>query len=208
MHSIEKETFTHQNTAKKHIPTTFRPLSEIPDYQPQFFDPHYQRDPYWDNHLYNQEKVEFKHSFDKLPEKIKDDDIFTDSHVSDKHRYALIDFWTVNPQLTNTSSLPNFRPPLNFEKRHYPVIDTGNNPQLQSVAGKNTKFLPLSWNLHLKNKKRMLHIAMDLGEIILDGFIDTGALMSAVSDADLQRIQFLAFRTFPTEGPPRTCKRW
>ena len=57
----------------------------------------------------------YKHNFDKPPEQIEDDDIFTDSHVSDKLRSALIDLWTVHPQLPNTSLLPKFRPLPNLQ---------------------------------------------------------------------------------------------
>ena len=39
MHLIENETPAHQNTAKQDIPTMFRLLPEIPDYEPQFIDP-------------------------------------------------------------------------------------------------------------------------------------------------------------------------
>ena len=33
----------HQETAKQNIPTPFRPLPEVADYEPHFFDPQYQR---------------------------------------------------------------------------------------------------------------------------------------------------------------------
>ena len=52
MHLINKETPTHHITAKQDIPTMFRPLPERPDYELQFIDSHYQRDPYWNDDLY------------------------------------------------------------------------------------------------------------------------------------------------------------
>ena len=43
---------------------------------------------------------------------------------------------------------------------------------------------------------------MDFGELPFDGFFDTGALTSAISEADSQKIQLLAPRTILQEGPP------
>ena len=97
---------------------------------PQFIGPQFQRDPYWDIDLYHQEKLEFKHSSDKSLEQTDEYDIFTDSHKSDKLRYALIDKWTVNPQQPNTSTLPKIRPRPIFKKCQNPVIDIEFIPQL------------------------------------------------------------------------------
>ena len=47
MYLIEKQTPIHHITAKQDILMIFQPLPEIPDYGPQFIDPHYQQDPYW-----------------------------------------------------------------------------------------------------------------------------------------------------------------
>ena len=43
---------------------------------------------------------------------------------------------------------------------------------------------------------------MDFGELNIDGLIDTGALSSAISEADLGKIRFLAPHTILNEGPP------
>ena len=58
----------------------------MPDFEPKFSDPGYQRDPYWDDYLYNQQKLRFKHNFEKSPEQIENADIITDSQVLDKLR--------------------------------------------------------------------------------------------------------------------------
>ena len=39
MHMNEKETHTNQKTVKHNAPTSFRPLPEILDYEPQFIEP-------------------------------------------------------------------------------------------------------------------------------------------------------------------------
>ena len=114
MHLFKKETPKHHKTVRQNIPTPFRTLPQIPDYEPQFIDPHCGQDPYWKDDLSDHDKLEYKHNFNKPPEQIEEDDIITHSHVSDKLRYALIGLWTVNPQLPITLPLPNFRQPPNF----------------------------------------------------------------------------------------------
>ena len=47
-------------------------------------------------------------------------------------------------------------------------------------------YVPLTTNLGLKNKRRMLCFSMDFGELTLDGLVDTGALSSAIPEADLR----------------------
>ena len=103
-----------------------------------------------------------------------------DAHVSDVLRYALIDLWTVNPYLPDTSPLPNFRPRPQNQQRQIAVIDDQVLPQLQVTQEGLTKFLPLSTNLPLKNQRKMLYFPMDFGELNIDGLIDTGALSGAI----------------------------
>ena len=43
---------------------------------------------------------------------------------------------------------------------------------------------------------------MDFGELNIDGLIDTGALSSAIPEADLRKIRLLAPHTILKEGPP------
>ena len=53
-------------------------------------------------------------------------DLRTDSHVSDALRYASIELWTENPQLLDTSTLPQFSSrPQNHQKKPA-VIDNQN----------------------------------------------------------------------------------
>ena len=56
MHLIRKETHTYQNEAKQSVPSPFRTLPGKPNYDPQIFDPQYQRDSYWDDGVYELEK--------------------------------------------------------------------------------------------------------------------------------------------------------
>ena len=53
-------------------------------------------------------------------------------------------------------------------------------------------YVPLTANLGLNHKSRMLYFPMDFGELTLDGLVDTGALSSAIPEADLRKIRLLA----------------
>ena len=77
-HLIRKDTPKHHTTIKQNISTPVQPLPQIPDYEPQLIDPHYELNLYWNDDMYDQDKLEYKHNFSKTPEQIGDDDIITD----------------------------------------------------------------------------------------------------------------------------------
>ena len=66
--------------------------------------------------------MEYKDTYNKPNDQIECDNLITDAHVSDALRHALIDLWTVNPHLPDTSPLPNFRPRPQNQQRHAAVI--------------------------------------------------------------------------------------
>ena len=132
--------------------------------------------------------MEYKDTYNKPNDQIECDDLITDAHASDALRYAVIDLWTVNPHLPDTSPLPNFRPRPQNQQRQTAVIDDQTLPQLQVTPDGLTRFLPLPTYLPLKNKRKTQYFAMDFGELNIDGLIDTGALSSAIPEADLRKI--------------------
>ena len=74
---------------------------------------------------------------------------------------------------------------------------------LHAVDTSNQKYVPLSTNLWLKQKRRMLYFPMDFGELTIDGLIDTGALSSAIPESDLKKIRLLTPKSIIEEaGPP------
>ena len=146
--------------------------------------------------------MQYKDTYNKPNDQIKSDDLITDAHVPDALRYALTDLRTVNPHLPDTSALPNFQPRPQNQQRQIAVIDDQILPQLQVTPDGLTKFLPLSTNLPLKNKRKMLYFPMDFGELNIDGLIDTSALSSAIPETDLRKIRLLAPHTILNEGPP------
>ena len=202
MHIIQKNFPTYEYEYTDNFETQFRPLPEAVAYDTFFVDPQYGLDPYWDEELYNQDQLEDKDTYIKPNDQIECDDLITDAHVSDALRYALIDLWTVNPHLPDTSALPNFRPRPQNQQRQTAVIDDQSLPQLQVTPDGLTRFLPLSTNLPFKNQRKMLYFPMDFGELNIDGLIDTGALSSAIPEADLRKIRLLAPHTILNEGPP------
>ena len=52
-------------------------------------------------------------------------------------------------------------------------------------------YLNLSANLTLKKKRHMYYFPIDFEKLTLDGLIDTGALTSAISEADLNKNKLL-----------------
>ena len=202
MHIIHKTLPTYEYDYTDNFDTHFRPLPEVVAYDPYFVDPQYGFDPYWDEETYDQDKLDYKETYKKLSNQIECDDLITDAHVSEALRYAVIDLWTVNPQLPDTSPLPNFRLRPQNQQRQIAVIDDQILPQLQVTPDGLTKFLPLSTNLPLKNKRKMLYFPMDFGELNIDGLIDTGALSSVIPEADLRKTRLLAPHTILNEGPP------
>ena len=135
-----------------------------------------------------------------LVTKFECDDLITDAQKSVTLRYALIDLWTVNPHLPDTSALPNFQPRPQNLQRQTAVIDDQILPQLQVTPDGFTRFLPLSTNLPVKKKRKMLYFSMDFGELNIDRLIDSGALSGAIPEADLRKIRLLAPHTKLNEG--------
>ena len=62
-------------------------------------------------------------------------------------------------------------------------------------------YVLLTTNLGLKNKSCMLYFLMGFGDLTLDGLVDTGALSSAIPEADLSKIRLLDPQSIVKEGP-------
>ena len=90
--------------------------------------------------------MEYKDTYNKSNDQIECDDLITDAHVSDALRYALIDWWTVNPHLPDTSALPNFQPRPQNQQRQIAVIGDqfttapGNTRRTHKVSAALNKF--------------------------------------------------------------------
>ena len=62
-------------------------------------------------------------------------------------------------------------------------------------------YVPLTTNLGIKYKRRMLYFPMYTGELTLDGLVDTGALSTAIPETDLRKIRVLSPQSSVKEGP-------
>ena len=202
MHLIHKTLPTYEYDYTDNFETQFRPFSEVVAYDTFIVDSQYGLKPYWEEDLYDQDKLEYKDTYNKPKKQIESDDLNTDAHVSDALRYALIDLWTVNPHLRDSSALPNFQLRPQNQQGQIAVIDDQILPQLQVTPDGLTRFLPLSTKLPLKNKRKFFYFPLDFGELNIDGLIDTGAVSSAFPEADLRKIRLLAPHTILNEGPP------
>ena len=156
IHMIHKTLPTYEYDYTDKFETQFRPLPEVVAYDTYSIDPQCGSDPYWDEDIYDQDKLEYKETYNQPNDQIKNDDLITDAHVSDALRYALIDLWTVNLLLPETSALPNSRPRLQNQQRREAVIGDEILSQLQVTPDGLKRLHPLSTNLLLKNKRKML----------------------------------------------------
>ena len=167
----------------KNFETTFRPLQLIDNYDPYFEDPQYGRDPYWDEEIYDQEKLDFYTNYTSESE-VEPDDWETDRKIKPFFTYVTIDLWSPNPQPQSPLAI-NSRTQRTISE---PLIDETIFSHIAVHSGPNGHYVPLSTNLELKSKRRMLYFPMDFGELTIDALIDTGALSSAIPQSDLRKI--------------------
>ena len=180
-----------------------RPLPEIPDYNPYYTDPDYGIDPYWDIHLYNQHHLSFYTDFTKRPTNIEPDCPATDSALNSVLKNASVDAWQTKPnpctltaQHTQGHQFDSLGPQVSLTT----AVEARFTNTLVTRQGE-PDYVQLTTNLGLKYKRRMLYFPMDFGELTLDGLVDTGALSSAIPEADLRKIRLLAPQSIVKEGP-------
>ena len=89
---IHKTLPTYGNCYIDNFETQFRPVPEVVSYDTNFVDPQYGLDPCWDENLYDQDKLDYKDTFNKPNDQNESDDITTEAFVSDTLRYAVVDF--------------------------------------------------------------------------------------------------------------------
>ena len=91
-------------------------------------------------------------------------------------------------QTQDPSEIPT--EPASIQK--LPLIDDEIQNHLMINKETDIPMLPLSTNLTLKSKRHMYYFPMDFEKLTLDGLMDTGALTSAISEQDLNKIKLLA----------------
>ena len=91
-----------RNNLTKDSETQFRPLQTVEDYNPQYYDPEYGKDPYWDDDLYDKHNLQFRND-DYPPTDDEDDPDIVDTKLS----RALIEPWQPNFDAMQIDLLPN-----------------------------------------------------------------------------------------------------
>ena len=81
------------------------------------------------------------------------------------------------------------------------LLDNDVFNHLTTDEGNNVMYLNHSTNLTLKKKRHMYYFPMDFEKLTLDGLIDTSALTSAISEADLNKKKLLANEAIKDTGP-------
>ena len=89
--------------------------------------------------------------------------------------------------------------PASIQKQ--PLIDDEIQNHLTINKDTDIPMLLLSTNLTLKSKRHMYYVPMDFEKLTLDGLIDTGALTSAISEQDPNKIKLLAPEAITDTGP-------
>ena len=106
--------------------------------------------------------------------------------------------WQPNSEITHEQEVeePNIENGLQCEPG---LLDESAFSHVLKTKGE-PAYIPLSTNIGLKYKKRMLYFTVDFGELTIDGLIDTGALSSAIPEADLRKIRLLAPQSIVKDG--------
>ena len=112
---------------------------------------------------------------------------------------ALIDLWQPNFEAAISEVDDTHR--QGDHKAPDSLLDETAFIHLLVAKEREPSYVPLSTNLGLKFKRRMLYFPMEFGELTLDGLIDTGAHCSAIPEADLRKIRLLAPQSIVKESP-------
>ena len=183
--------------------STIRLIPLVDYYNLYYPDPDYGFDPYWEANCYNQHHLYFYESFNKQNSNIEPDSLATDQALNTVLINARVDPLQHGPQLTHQTSHPD----VGHKSQHVgPEVSLATAVAARFVSTLVTRtgepdYVPLTTNLGLKYKRRMLYFPMDFGELTLDGLVDTGALSSAIPEADLRKIRLLAPQSIVKEGP-------
>ena len=112
---------------------------------------------------------------------------------------ALIELWQPNFEATS----PEVEATQRQEDHKGPTSLLEETASLHLLVAKEgeSSYVPLSTNLGLKFKRRMLYFPMDFRDLTLDGLINTGAHSSAIPETNLRKIRLLAPQSIIKEGP-------
>ena len=122
-----------------------------------------------------------------------------------KKTRALIENWQMNdgtnhPVFPNPLGTENTK--ISAESKPQSLLDEKPFQIVLITKDGEPDSIPLSTNINLKCKKRIMCFPMDFGELTIDGLIDTGALSTAIAEMDLRKIRLLSPQSVIREGQP------
>ena len=98
--------------------TKFRPISFLDDYDPYYIDSNYNRDPYWDDELYDQQQLQFHNNLSGQNDNNGTDEAIVDNRLTN----ALIHLWEPNEDLPTEHSQPQERT-TSHKHEEIPLLD-------------------------------------------------------------------------------------
>ena len=148
----------HRSDRQQHNTTTIRLLPLIDNYNPYYLDPNFGFDPYWDIQIYNQD-LHFYNSFYKPIAEIVPDSNETDRNLNLALTKALVDPWQSKGTAT---SLATQDEPTTTPFQNGPVVTltaTVEERFVKTIISRDGEpdYVPLTTNLGLKYKRRMLY---------------------------------------------------
>ena len=175
--------------------SNFRPITLKDGYNPYYPNPDYGFDPYWVTHSHNQHQLFL---YNKHTQNIEPDSPESDNALNPALANACVDPWPLKSQSTHQ---PITLEPANKTRRGGPQVSLATAVAVRFVISLVTRtgerdYVPLTTNLGLKYERRKLYFLMDFGELTLDILVDTGALSSAVPEADLRKIRLFYVPNF------------
>ena len=171
-------------------------------------DPDYGFDPYWEANCHNQHHLYFYQNFNKQSSNIEPDSFEADQALSTVLIKARVDPWQHGTQLTHQTTYSDADDDFHHVGPQVSLATAVTAGRLNTLVARTGKpdYVPLTTNLGLTYKRRMLYFPMAFGELTLDSLVDTGTLSSAIPEEDLRKIQKLAPQSIVKEGPAPNFK--
>ena len=160
-------------------------------------------DPYWDTHFYIQHDLYFYNTLDKQTQDLDPDSPESDNDRNPTIANACVDLRQRKCQFTCQPTAAELENEILRGGQQASMATAVAAPFVNTLVTRTGEpdYVPLTTNLGLKDKRQMLYFTMDFGELSSDGLLDTGALSSAIPEADLRKIRLLVLQSIIKEVP-------
>ena len=126
---------------------------------PQYIDPEYGKDPYWDDDLYDRQSLQFRHDDYSSTDDEEDPEI-----TATKLSRAIIELWQTNTEALHQKIAEECLNQQTHETEPS-LLDEAAFLNILVIKEGEPAYIPLSTNLGLKFKRRMLYFPMDSNRI-------------------------------------------